>query len=119
MKRIGNLYDYIISVENLNDAERKARKAKGAQPGVRIFDRNREENIARLHDVLARCEYHTSPYATFTIFEPKERQICRLPYYPDRIVHHAIMNVMESVWVPNRNGLFLNIAGAFADSFGP
>ena len=23
-----------------------------------------------------------------------------------------------SVWVPNRNGLFLNIAGAFADSFG-
>ncbi len=100
MKRIGNLYDYIISVENLNDAERKARKAKGAQPGVRIFDRNREENIARLHDVLARCEYHTSPYATFTIFEPKERQICRLPYYPDRIVHHAIMNVMESVWVP-------------------
>ena len=24
----------------------------------------------------------------------------------------------ESVWVPNRNGLFLNIAAAFADSFG-
>ncbi|MCM1339653.1 MAG: 7-cyano-7-deazaguanine synthase QueC [Muribaculaceae bacterium] len=25
---------------------------------------------------------------------------------------------MKSVWVPNRNGLFLNIAGCFADSFG-
>lgn len=25
---------------------------------------------------------------------------------------------MKSVWVPNRNGLFLNIAGSFADSFG-
>lgn len=24
----------------------------------------------------------------------------------------------KSVWVPNRNGLFLNIAGAFADSYG-
>lgn len=24
----------------------------------------------------------------------------------------------KSVWVPNRNGLFLNIAGSFADSFG-
>ena len=24
----------------------------------------------------------------------------------------------KSVWVPNRNGLFLNIAGAYADSFG-
>ncbi len=25
---------------------------------------------------------------------------------------------MKSVWVPNRNGLFLNIAGCYADSFG-
>jgi len=22
-----------------------------------------------------------------------------LPYYPDRIVHHAIMNIMEPIWV--------------------
>lgn len=27
-------------------------------------------------------------------------------------------NSMKSVWVPNRNGLFLNIAGSFADSYG-
>lgn len=27
-------------------------------------------------------------------------------------------NSSKSVWVPNRNGLFLNIAGAFGDSFG-
>ena len=27
-------------------------------------------------------------------------------------------NSAKSVWVPNRNGLFLNIAGCFADSFG-
>ncbi len=27
-------------------------------------------------------------------------------------------NSAESVWVPNRNGLFLNIAASFADSFG-
>ena len=27
-------------------------------------------------------------------------------------------NSAKSVWVPNRNGLFLNIAAAFADSFG-
>ena len=25
---------------------------------------------------------------------------------------------MKAVWVPNRNGLFLNIAGSFADSYG-
>ena len=27
-------------------------------------------------------------------------------------------NCAKSVWVPNRNGLFLNIAGSFADSYG-
>ncbi|HNW25477.1 MAG TPA: 7-cyano-7-deazaguanine synthase QueC [Candidatus Gastranaerophilaceae bacterium] len=29
-----------------------------------------------------------------------------------------VQNSAKSVWVPNRNGLFLNIAGCFADSFG-
>ncbi len=29
-----------------------------------------------------------------------------------------VQNSSKSVWVPNRNGLFLNIAGCFADSFG-
>ena len=28
----------------------------------------------------------------------KEREIFRLPYYPDRIVHHAVMNVLEPIW---------------------
>lgn len=28
-----------------------------------------------------------------------------------------VQNSAKSVWVPNRNGLFLNIAGCFADSF--
>lgn len=37
--------------------------------------------------------YHTSKYSTFKIYEPKERLIFRLPYYPDRITHHAIMNI--------------------------
>lgn len=27
------------------------------------------------------------------------------------------INTMDSVWVPNRNGLFINIAASFADSF--
>lgn len=99
MKRIGNIYDYLISVENLQNAERKARRAKGARSGLRSFDADRDGNFARLHDTLAKCNYRTSPYTTFIVREPKERLICRLPYYPDRIVHHAIMNVLENIWV--------------------
>lgn len=32
------------------------------------------------------------------MYEPKLRLIYVLPYYPDRIVHHAIMNVLEPIW---------------------
>jgi retron-type reverse transcriptase len=99
MKRIGNLYERICSIENLHVADSIARKGKLSQPGVIAHDRNREENIMKLHLALKDKTYRTSEYTTFTIFEPKERLIFRLPYYPDRIVHHAIMNVLEPIFV--------------------
>lgn len=99
MKRYGNLYDTIISIDNLKLADEKARKGKLRTYGVRHHDKSRDANIEKLHETLKRCDYHTSDYETFKIFEPKERNICRLPYFPDRIVHHAIMNVLEPIWV--------------------
>lgn len=99
MKRIGNLYDKIISVENLRLADQKARRGKLRTYGVRHHDRNREANIYALHEALLTKTYRTSPYELFKVYEPKERIIYRLPYYPDRIVHHAIMNVLEPIWV--------------------
>lgn len=99
MKRIGNLYAKIISIENLRLADEKARKGKLKSYGVRVHDRNREANIIALHEALLTKTYKTSKYQVFKVYEPKEREIFRLPYYPDRIVHHAIMNVMEPIWV--------------------
>ena len=43
--------------------------------------------------------YKTSEYTTFTILEPKERLIYRLPYI-DRIVHHAVMNILKPIFIP-------------------
>lgn len=99
MKRIGNLYHKVISVENLREADEKARKGKTNTYGVKVHDKNREANILALHETLLTKTFKTSPYDVFTIFEPKERLIFRLPYYPDRIVHHAVMNVLEPIWV--------------------
>ena len=99
MKRIGNLYDKIISLENLQLADEKARKGKLKSYGVKVHDRNREANLLALHEALKAETYRTSEYSTFTIYEPKERIIFRLPYYPDRIVHHAVMNVLEPIWL--------------------
>lgn len=99
MKRIGNLYDSIISLENLRLADEKSRKGKLHSYGVQLHDKNRDANILALHERLKNQTYKTSKYHVFTIFEPKERQIFQLPYYPDRIVHHAIMNILEPIWV--------------------
>ncbi|XKX06289.1 reverse transcriptase domain-containing protein [Tenacibaculum maritimum] len=99
MKRIGNLYSKIISVENLTEADKKAQKGKLKQYGVQIHNKNKESNILNLHYLLKTKTYKTSEYDVFKVYEPKEREVYRLPYFPDRITHHAIMNVLEPIFV--------------------
>lgn len=99
MKRLGNLYEKICSLENLQLADEKARKGKLRSHGVLKHDKNREENILNLREALLSQTFRTSKYDVFTIREPKEREIYRLPYYPDRIVHQAVMNILEPIWV--------------------
>lgn len=99
MKRINNLYQKIISIENLTIADQKARKGKMKQYGVQLHIDCAAENLQKLHLMLKNKEYKTSEYSTFKVFEPKERDVYRLPYYPDRITHHAIMNVLEPIFV--------------------
>ena len=99
MKRISNIYQLVCSMENLMLADTKARKGKSWQYGVRVHDLNREANLLTLQDKLINKQYATSPYTVFKVYEPKEREVYRLPYFPDRITHHAIMNVLEPVFV--------------------
>ena len=99
MKRIGNLYEKVCSIENLQLADEKARKGKLRTYGVIEHDKKREVNLLKLRETLLNGTFHTSKYDVFTIYEPKEREIYRLPYFPDRILHHAIMNVLEPIWV--------------------
>lgn len=97
MKRFGNLFDKVISIANLQLAADKAMRGKSRQPGVKKFLEIRDANIVQLHQDLADGTFKTSKYTVFKVYEPKERDIYRLPFYPDRIVHHAIMNVIEPI----------------------
>jgi retron-type reverse transcriptase len=99
MKRVGGIFDKVISLENLRLADEKARKGKLHSYGVQLHDKNREANLLSLHESLKNGTFKTSKYHIFKIYEPKEREIFRLPYFPDRILHHAIMNVLEPIWV--------------------
>jgi retron-type reverse transcriptase len=95
MKRIANIYEKIYSLENLIAADSIAQKGKAGQYGVQQHNRSWAENLFNLRDTLMQKRYRTSAYSTFIIYEPKEREIFRLPYYPDRITHHAIMRVLK------------------------
>jgi len=99
MKRIGNLYSKVCSVDNLILADQKAMRGKTNQYGVQLHLKNQSANIIALQHMLVNKTYCTSEYSTFKVFEPKERDVFRLPYYPDRITHHAILNILEPIFV--------------------
>ena len=99
MKRIGNIFQGIASLENLIVADGKAQKGKSKQYGVISHNKNQEQNILDLHKMLVEKTYKTSKYDVFKIYEPKEREVFRLPYFPDRITHHAIMNILEPIFL--------------------
>ncbi|GAB3511796.1 reverse transcriptase domain-containing protein [Emticicia fontis] len=104
MKRIGNLYPAIYDISNLYKADRLAQRGKSKQYGVIVHNRNQDENINALHQMLIDKTYKTSPYTVFKVYEPKERDVYRLPYFPDRILHYAVMNILEPIFM----GVFTN-----------
>jgi len=84
-------------MDNLCLAYSKARIGKATTFGVRNFEKFLDENISKIHEELISGTYQISEYETFTIYEPKERLIFRLPFR-DRVVQHAIINILEPIW---------------------
>ena len=98
MKRFNNLHEKVCELSNVWYADELARKNKKKRWGIIKHDQNRERENLKLSEDLFNLTYSTSDYTTYKIYEPKERIIYRLPYYPDRICHHSIMNVLEPIW---------------------
>lgn len=72
--------------------------------------------IILLVDKLLNFKYKTSKYSLYKIYEPKERIIYRLPYYLDRIAHHAIMNIVNNYAKYFRINFIRNGKAYYADS---
>lgn len=85
-------------MDNLEQADAIARLGKTHRREIRAFDKDRTRLLEELHRELLAGEFHTSDYKTKEIFDPKHRLICWLPYYRDRIVHQAILNVCGPIW---------------------
>jgi retron-type reverse transcriptase len=97
MKRHGNLWNKIISFENLCHAARNAKRGKRYQENVLAFNYNLEDELFKLRDELEEKSYQPGDYRTFRIYEPKPRMISAAPYR-DRVVHHALCNVIAPIF---------------------
>ena len=100
MKRYGSLYSKIYDMNNIRLAHQNAKKGKNHYSEVKMVEANPEKYFELIHNMLKNKTFKNSKYKTFTkIDNGKEREIFKLPYFPDRIVHHCIMNILESIWM--------------------
>jgi len=92
-----NLYEEMISLDNLNKSYKKARKGKGDRWYVIEFESDLERNIMRIHEELKALDYEPRMMKRFVIRDPKTRIIFASDFR-DRIVHHALCNVIEPIF---------------------
>lgn len=96
MKRYGNLYAKICSMDNLKLAFKNARKGKGWYAEVKTVEADLDHYLKELQMMLQNHTFKTSAYVTFTKRDSrKDRIIYKLPFYPDRIVQWAVLQVIE------------------------
>jgi retron-type reverse transcriptase len=94
MKRLNNLWQQIISFDNLLKAYQKAQRGKSQKSSVAEFTLNLETELFSLQQQLSDGSYQPGGYRLFTIYEHKPRTIAAAPFR-DRVVHHALMNIIE------------------------
>ncbi|MGV8135932.1 MAG: reverse transcriptase domain-containing protein [Mangrovibacterium sp.] len=97
-KRLKNIYPLVYDTNNLVESQYLAQKGKKNRTEIKKFNENICENLTDLYEMLRNESYQPGEYRTKTIYEPKERIIMIAPFYPDRIVHHCIINVMGDIW---------------------
>lgn len=95
MKPLMNLYEEIISLDNLFQAAHVtlARGRRFYGEGA-VFKFNLEGEIFKLHEQLANGTYRHGHYRVFEIRDPKPRTIAAAAFR-DRVLHHAVHDVIE------------------------
>jgi len=94
---VGNLYPELCSFNNLLLAFKKASRATKNKPETLLYFYNLEQNLTNLRERLEKETYQPGKYRTFEISDPKRRTISVAPF-EDRVVHHALVNVMEPIY---------------------
>lgn len=102
MKRKGNLFAKLIDIDNLRLAHKNAKRGKAHYRDVKVVEQNPDLYLYRLQKSLIDKTFTTSRYTILDIEDGnKKRTIHKLPYYPDRIIHHALIQIIEPILLPS------------------
>jgi len=92
-----NLYDKICHPLNLWWAYKAAARGKRYQPAAAFFEYDLEKNLIEMEQELKDETYQLGGYHSFRIEKPKRRLVNAAPFR-DRVLHHALMNVIEPLF---------------------
>ena len=96
MKRYGNLFEEVVSFENLVVAAKRAFRGKKDKARVAQFYFDMENELLCIREELQNKMYMPRPLWIFQIREPKVREIGASDFR-DRVVHHAVCNIIEPI----------------------
>lgn len=98
MKRYGFLYEKVYDKENIKLAIYNASKGKRNHRRISYIVKNLDEYAERIHLMLKHKIYSPSQYIEQKIYDgcnKKERIIHKPKFYPDQIIHWALMQVIQ------------------------
>lgn len=102
MKRFNGIFDKIIDIENLKIAHKKASKGKGYYSQVKRVNSDINAHLLKIQKMLIEKSYKVSKYNIEILNDKgKERELFKLPYFPDRIIQWAIMLQIETILTKN------------------
>ena len=99
MQTANNLFNKLCSYKNLLRAFNEAKKSKSGMKYVIDFNKDLKNNLLKLQKELLDCTYLPKKLTTFIIRDPKLRTISK-SIFKDRIVHHALVQVLEPIFDP-------------------
>lgn len=91
------LFEELVSGKNINLAYKKAIKNKRFRPDVLKFYHNHEMRLVDMMYKLSTKTYIHSGYFSFIVNDSKKR-IIWAAQFPDRIIHHALCNIIEPIF---------------------
>ena len=100
MKRIGNIYEKITELSNIESAIYHASKNKGSRRNVEKILDSPTYYAMQIQKVLKDKTFKPSPYVEMKIHDganKKERTIYKPRFYPDQVVHWALMLQLEPI----------------------